>query len=332
MKKTKVICIGEALIDRIINQSDLEFNDFCGGAPANVACALSKLQIKSVFIGRLGDDEYGIRFLKLFKQLSINTDCLQLDKKRPTRIVKVNRDNTGDRSFSGFEGISVKGFSDEALDINLIKKGIKRLEILLKETKYIVTGTVLLSSPASEESIKFILNYAQKYGVKIIIDLNWREVFWDYADLSIRISKQERFEFIKEFLNYADILKLAREEAVMFFDNDNPYKISQKMINNPDVIITDGKNPISWFINGIEGTTEVPYGSDIIDTTGGGDAFLAGLISQLINNSSFLQSSNINEYVRFASVCGLITCQGQGAIEPQPNLSEVNEFIGSQKS
>ena len=53
MKKKKVICIGEALIDRIRNKSNQEFTDFLGGAPANVACALRKLKIDSTFIGSL---------------------------------------------------------------------------------------------------------------------------------------------------------------------------------------------------------------------------------------------------------------------------------------
>jgi len=51
MKKKKVICIGEALIDRIRNKSNKGFTDFLGGAPANVACALRKLKIDSIFIG-----------------------------------------------------------------------------------------------------------------------------------------------------------------------------------------------------------------------------------------------------------------------------------------
>ena len=56
MKKKKVICIGEALIDRIRNKSNQGFTDFLGGAPANVACALRKLKIDSTFIGSLGND------------------------------------------------------------------------------------------------------------------------------------------------------------------------------------------------------------------------------------------------------------------------------------
>jgi len=59
MKKKKVICIGEALIDRIRNKSNQGFTDFLGGAPANVACALRKFKIDSIFMGSLGNDDYG---------------------------------------------------------------------------------------------------------------------------------------------------------------------------------------------------------------------------------------------------------------------------------
>ena len=40
MKKTKVVCIGEALIDRIKNKTNQGFTDFLGGAPANVVLSL----------------------------------------------------------------------------------------------------------------------------------------------------------------------------------------------------------------------------------------------------------------------------------------------------
>ena len=63
MKKTKVVCVGEALIDRIKNKSNQGFTDFLGGAPANVACALRKLQTDSIFIGRLGSDDFGKKFI-----------------------------------------------------------------------------------------------------------------------------------------------------------------------------------------------------------------------------------------------------------------------------
>ncbi len=330
MKKTKVVCIGEALIDRIKNKSNQQFTDFLGGAPANVACALRKLQIDSIFIGRIGSDEFGKKFLEQFKELQVNINFLQLDSNLPTRIVKVNRDNSGDRYFSGFDTSLNTVFADEALDRNEIKKDVKSLEKLFLKTKYFVCGTIILSSSRSYESIHFLLKIANKFDVKIIIDLNWREVFWDFAISSSETSKNERFDLIKNFLNYAHILKLAKEEAILFFNNENPLEISETMCNRPDVVITDGANPVSWFINGKQGTTKVINSSSIIDTTGAGDSFLAGLISQLVSFDYPSNESEIQNCVKFASVCGLLTCLGEGAIDQQPDHSKVNEFFGSQ--
>ncbi len=330
MKKTKVVCIGEALVDRIKNKSNQKFTDYLGGAPANVACALRKLEIDSAFIGRIGNDEYGKKFIKQFKDLEVNINFLQLDDKLPTRIVKVNRNNSGDRYFSGFDTSLNTVFADQALDSNEMTKDMQSLEQLLKETKYFVCGTIILSSSISAESIHFLFKIAHKFDVKIIIDLNWREMFWDNEAFLSETFKNNRVDLINNFMNYAHIIKLAKEEAILFFKNENPLEISEKMLNRPDVIITDGANPISWFINNVQGTTKVINSSKIVDTTGAGDAFLAGLISQLISFQYPSNESEIKDYIRFASVCGLITCLGEGAIEQQPDYSKVKEFCGSQ--
>ena len=78
MNKKKVLCIGEALIDRLRNQSNQGFTDFLGGAPANVAFALRKLKIDATFIGSLGCDDYGKKFITQFNELDFNLDFLQL--------------------------------------------------------------------------------------------------------------------------------------------------------------------------------------------------------------------------------------------------------------
>jgi len=329
MKKTKVVCIGEALIDRIRNNSNQGFKDFFGGAPGNVSCALRKLNIDSIFIGRLGSDDFGKKFVAQFNKLGVNLDFLQLDNDLSTRVVNVDRDQFGDRFFSGFEPSSHSCFADEALSKKLIQKKLANLEKIFLQTKYLVTGSNVLSSPISAETIFFLLDLAYKFEVKVVIDLNWREVFWDYSSFSSKISKIERVKLIKKFLNQADVLKLAKEEATMFFEHENPYLISQQIFKQPDVIITDGGNPISWYINGLQGLTETPNSQKIIDTTGAGDAFLAGIISKFISSGYPSNALEIENCVNFASVCGLLTCLGEGAIEQQPDYEKVNKFLGS---
>ena len=185
------------------------------------------------------------------------------------------------------------------------------------------------ASPISAETIFFLLEQAKKFEVKIVIDLNWREVFWDHSSFSSEISKAERVNLIKKFLNHANVLKLAKEEANLFFEDQNPLLISQQLSNRPDVIITDGKNPVEWYINGLQGITETLNSRKIVDTTGAGDAFLAGLISKLIASGYPSNEQEIEDCIKFAGVCGLLTCLGEGAIEQQPYYEKVNKFLGS---
>ncbi len=329
MTKNKVVCIGEALIDRIRNKSNQGFTDFLGGAPANVACALRKLKIDSIFIGRIGSDDFGKKFITKFNEIDVNSTFLQIDKDLSTRVVNVDRDKFGDRFFSGFEASSSSCFADEALSMKLIKKELPNLEKFFLETKYLVSGTIVLASPKSAETIFFLLEQAHKFKVKVIIDLNWREVFWDYSIFSSEISKTQRVNLIKKFLNHAHVLKLAKEEAFLFFGYDNPLLISQQMPKRPDVIITDGKNPVAWYINGSQGITENQHSQKIVDTTGAGDAFLAGIISQFISSGYPSNKQEIENCIKFANVCGLLTCLGEGAIEQQPDYEKVNKFLGS---
>ena len=107
------------------------------------------------------------------------------------------------------------------------------------------------------------------------------------------------------------------------------YSLIRKLSNRPDVIITDGKNPVLWYINGLQGITETPNSQKIVDTTGAGDAFLAGLISKLISSGYPSNELEIEDCIRFAGVCGLLTCLGEGAIEQQPYYEKVNKFLGS---
>ena len=324
MPKLQVICIGEALIDKIINKSDSKFKNYLGGAPANVVCALRKLHVPAAFIGCLGEDDFGKEFIKLFQQLNINTDFLQISKQSSTRIVKVIRDESGDRSFSGFEVTKSKTFADEMLDKLLISKNMKNLKKQLLNTKFIVTGTNLLAFSKSAESLYSILDYAKNFQIKVIIDVNWREIFWNHSS----ISKDKQFEEVKKFLHYADILKLASEEAYLFFETNDPSEISKVLTKLPDVIITNGANPINWFLNGIKGSNKaIRHTSEIIDTTGAGDAFLAGLISRYYFKADLNDTHNIKENIKFANVCGLLTCFGEGAIDPQPNDKSVYKFL-----
>ena len=77
-----VICLGEALVDRLGPPGgdpavDQPVDDRLGGAPANVACALARLGTPVAFAGRLGSDAIGAAFVDLFAQRGLDVSLLQ---------------------------------------------------------------------------------------------------------------------------------------------------------------------------------------------------------------------------------------------------------------
>ena len=64
---------------------------------------------------------------------------------------------------------------------------------------------------------------------------------------------------------------------------------------------------------------EVFQPSQVIDTTGAGDAFTAGLLH--------CWDRPVNVRLSFASACGALVCGGAGAIDPQPREQDVLAFL-----
>ncbi len=325
-----VICFGEALVDRLgplggDPSRDKPCDDCFGGAPANVACGLARLGTDVAFIGRLGNDDIGKDFRQLMISRGVNLIGLQVDFHRPSRIVLVRRNKKGERTFYGFAGDQGDGFADQAIDLYQLQVVFEKL---LQKATWLLIGSIPLASKMSRKTLIWLVKMSRKKQINLALDINWRPTFWNSKSSPSAGPDSSALEEIQYLIDHASLLKLAREEADWFFDNDDPKVISSLLANNPDVVITDGANPIKWFIGREIGITEVQAPDVVIDTTGAGDSFTAGLLHKLVDNSYPTNSSlDLKAAVNFASGCGAITCSASGAISPQPTKLEVERFL-----
>ncbi len=101
----KIICPGEALIDFVsfdLGKSLKETSSFikkAGGAPANVAAAISKLGVKAYFAGTVGDDAFGKFLEDTFDNNNINTELMFKLNKHNTTFAFVSLMEDGERDF-----------------------------------------------------------------------------------------------------------------------------------------------------------------------------------------------------------------------------------------
>jgi fructokinase len=327
-KPPQVLCFGEALVDRLgppggDPATDLPIEDRLGGAPANVACALARLGTPSAMVGRLGQDAIGAAFSELFRSRGVDTTAVQHDPHRPSRTVLVRRDTTGDRSFGGFAGERGQGFADQALAASALAAP---LDELLKGARWLLVGTIPLASPDSAAALELALERAEAAGCPVALDVNWRPTFWPGTP-------EQALTAIRPLLARAALLKLSAEEADWIAGSRDPQRISASLPQRPAVLITDGPGALVWWLGGQTGRLEA-FTVPVVDTTGAGDAFLAGVLHRLCQNPGLLVSGSgeeVGEAMRFASACGALVCQGAGAIDPQPSEPQVLAFLADDR-
>jgi fructokinase len=332
LEPPQVLCFGEALVDRLGPPGGLggPTEDRLGGAPANAAAALARLGTPAAFLGRLGEDAIGAAFAALFSERGVDDAALQWDPSRPSRTVLVERDHDGERRFGGFAGDRGMGFADQAVAAELLAAP---LEALLAEARWLLVGTIPLASPAAAAALRLALSRARARGVAVALDVNWRPTFWGLpADQGPSPAQLERFQ---PLLEQADLIKCAAEEAAWLFGPEaEPQAIRERLSGRPAVLISDSERPLRWCIGACSGV-QPSFPVAMVDSTGAGDAFTAGLLHGLCRQPELLEATaadlgRLESLLRFACACGAITCGGAGAIDPQPTGLEVERFLMEQ--
>jgi fructokinase len=315
-----VLCLGEILVDQIATETGSfeqvkSWNAYPGGAPANVACGLTKLGTSSGFIGCVGQDEVGTHLVQLLQSTGVDTSGVQVHATAPSRQVYVTRSHSGERTFARFSSdVANPTFADMFLEADRLP------EDLFIEADFLVLGTLCLASPVTAKAVKRALQLAEKYYLGVVVDINWRPMFW--PDPSQAPSQ------ILSLLEHVDFLKVSVEEAEWLFQTTDPAAIADLHDHLEGVIVTNGEMGCQFHLGDRKGSHPAfPVATQ--DTTGAGDSFLAGFVHQLCHHplSHFDDPALVRETIAYASAVGAITTTGLGAIAPQPTDAEVREFL-----
>ncbi|EEW2165938.1 aminoimidazole riboside kinase [Escherichia coli O103] len=300
----KVWVLGDAVVD-LLPESDGRLLPCPGGAPANVAVGIARLGGTSGFIGRVGDDPFGALMQRTLLTEGVDITFLKQDEWHRTSTVLVDLNDQGERSFTFMVRPSADLFL-ETTDLPRWRHG-----------EWLHLCSIALSAEPSRTSAFTAMTAIRHAGGFVSFDPNIREDLWQDEHL-LRLC-------LRQALQLADVVKLSEEEWRL---------ISGKTQNDRDICALAKEYEIAMLLvtKGAEGVVVCYRGQvhhfagmsvNCVDSTGAGDAFVAGLLTGLSSTGLSTDEREMRRIIDLAQRCGALAVTAKGAMTALPCRQEL---------
>jgi fructokinase len=309
------ICMGELLIDfvPVTTGTDLltapAFQKAAGGAPANVAAGLARLGTSSALMCRASEDGFGKFLVKTLEDAGVDTSLVRRSRRTRTPLAFVSLAEDAEREFL-FYGDPSAGFCPEDVDFDAIAKA-----------RLVHFGSIGLIPEQSCAATLNAIDAARGHGLHVSFDANLRLDLWPNAEAAK--------DAIREGIERATIVKLSDDELEFLTGSRDPAATARTLFH-PGLslmVVTHGKYGCTFITPEIDGRVH-SFSVVPVDTTGAGDAFMAGLLTGLLEHPDEpLTSERLYTMCRFANAAGALATTMRGGIPGLPSRAAVTALI-----
>lgn len=276
LKNDKDFVTGEGICLALGSKIDIDDIKFTfGGGGTNTAVTFARQGLKTAFCGMVGDDDSGKEIIQELKSFKVDTGLVIKTKEKATNhsviISNIGEDDRTILAYRGAAGLMGK----DNVPWNKLK------------TKWIYLAPLsglLLASPSQGGCTLFeqIVNFAFENKIKIAVNPG-------NAQLSLPI------EDLTRILKKVDVLILNQEEAsfltkVSFNDELEIFKKIDEICSGVAVMTKGGEGVIASDGQYLYMAKPNPERT-IVDTTGAGDSFSAGFISDYIKYNGDIEKA-----------------------------------------
>ncbi|WP_410515078.1 carbohydrate kinase [Paenibacillus sp. BR2-3] len=315
MQENEVLCVGELLIDFFCTEAGVNlsqgehFMKQAGGAPANVAAAVSRLGGKAAFAGKVGSDPFGDFLVQTLNEVRVNTELVARDTLSLTTMAFVSLQKDGERDFMFNRGA----------DGNFTRSDVPLSRLKQATIVHFGSATAMLGG-SSLDAYFYLMENVKREGQFLSFDPNYRSSLWGSRT-------QDFVDFARKGASMADFVKVSGEELELITGNGDVTS-GVKLLHElgaRTVAVTLGRE--GTFFSNNEYHAEVPsIPVQSVDSTGAGDAFVGAVLFQLSRPNMNFEGITFSQWadiITFANKVGAFVCTKVGAISALPSYKEV---------
>ena len=307
-RKYDVLCVGLALGNIVVHPFPEKFEDgdtmqvdditvMCGGDAFNQATVLSALGYKTALISKVADDVTGNMVLEQMRRRGVDISLVAIDKKIGTSSCIVMVYPGGQRRFCTFKGC-LRTFGVE--DINFDAIG---------QAKVVSIGGLYSMPSFDREASIELFKRARKENTITVLDTKYDAFHIGLAGIKNLLEYTDYFFPSYEEASYLSGLKKPKEIAHFFADR-GALHVGVKVGG-------DGCYLLTKEYEGLIPSFQTP----VLDTTGAGDNFMAGLIHGILSGWDLADS------VTYANAAGARAVSRLGATDEGEYKETINHIL-----
>ena len=306
----EAICIGMAVADVLVKGATEiprhgstvfveRVSMSAGGDALNQAITLSKLGHDVGLMTLVGDDPQGAFLVERCAKYGVDTRGVAISPKLPTSTTIVLVDQDGERSCISQRGATADEYGLSDIDLSLITPEVKVLSV----------GSLYCSERLDTEALPEVLQAAKRVGAITVADFVPDRLGVSEADLPA-------------LLGLLDYVAPSMAEAAHLTGKSGPHEAVDVLLNMGahNVVLKLGAQ--GALARNEQVNLYVPaFATDVADTTGAGDNFMAGFISGLLRRRS------LRGCLELASATAALSVQALGATEGVRDAAQVESFL-----
>lgn len=309
-EKIEVVCLGILVVDILCSPIDKvpepgelistdEISLSGGGHAHNAAVSLARLGLKVGALGKVGHDHFGDFLKEDLRKEGVDISKIAVSHKLGTSKTMIILTHSEDRRFIHTLGANAN-FNIDDIDFNYLSQG-----------KVLYVGGYGVLPELEEDSLIKLLKFAKLHGLITVLDvvIPHTEVRW--------INK------CKRALKFTDFFLPNSDEARLITGRVEPREQAEEMLRHNyemTVVITMGKE--GSFVRTKDKIARAStYEVEVVDPSGGGDAFSAGFIFGVINGWE------LEETLKLASAMGASAVREVGTTTGVFTRPEAEQFI-----
>lgn len=294
----RAVIFGEALID-LVQGTPGQWKGYPGGAPWNVARALSRLGVSSAFAGSVSLDSLGDEIVLQSEAAGLDMRFIQRVDRDP--LVAIVPSSRPPRYFFA-------GEADLFFDPDLMPEG------WLKQAELCHFSCISLARQPLADTLVNIAQQAKAAGKRVSYDPNWRNLMGSHY----------REQTFPTMTSLADMIKLSDEDLRHIYPGLSEQQAMHELrALNPQaqILLTRGEHGMTLHTPDSQ-LDQAAIAVNVQDTVGAGDACMAGWLA-----AELLGIAGLRERLRFSAACASISCRHAGA--HAPSLTDVEGLLNT---